>query len=241
MQFLQFLCNKNLCLWQRLGILSDRSHLGWGWGSDWRIRNRSNRQTTGDYRTQQYHTTLLLSVNTTALRIFCGAKYTHHTFTPELEQKQTNIQVKSVINNTWEIPLTSSYAYRINIASSRGPPLNNCCPNKRNYKDYLQQINKKNPAGLLLCPLLPCFFPSWSWPLQDPTTQKHPRLDTADMGARQCSSPVDVTSLLHLAPPPTSLSPRPLLLQQQQHDTCGMGKLLWTKPAKKADDTGRWN
>ena len=29
--------------------------------------------------TRQYNTTLLLSVNTIALGIFCGTKYTHHT------------------------------------------------------------------------------------------------------------------------------------------------------------------
>ena len=40
-----------------------------------------------------------------------------------------------------------------------------------------------NHAGLLRCPLYrPVFLPSWHWPLQDPTPQKHPRLDTADMG-----------------------------------------------------------
>ena len=33
--------------------------------------------------TIQYNTTLLLSVNTLIARgMFCGAKYTHHTFTP---------------------------------------------------------------------------------------------------------------------------------------------------------------
>ena len=28
----------------------------------------------------------------------------------------------------------------------------------------------------------PVFFPSRSWPLQDPNHQKHPRLDSNDMG-----------------------------------------------------------
>ena len=35
------------------------------------------------YNTIQYNTTLLPSVNTLIARgMFCGAKYTHHTFTP---------------------------------------------------------------------------------------------------------------------------------------------------------------
>ena len=39
-----------------------------------------------------------------------------------------------------------------------------------------------NHADLLRCPLShSVFLPSWPWPLQDPTPQKHPRLDSADM------------------------------------------------------------
>ena len=37
------------------------------------------------------------------------------------------------------------------------PPLKNYCPNKSNYKNYLQQIKLINPAGLLRWPLSPCF------------------------------------------------------------------------------------
>ena len=36
-------------------------------------------------RTIQYNTTLLPSVNTIARRMFSGAKYTHHTFTPVIK------------------------------------------------------------------------------------------------------------------------------------------------------------
>ena len=50
--------------------------------------------------TLQCNTTLLPSVNTLARGMFCGAKYTHQTFTPiikiiKLQQQQINIQVKS--------------------------------------------------------------------------------------------------------------------------------------------------
>ena len=36
-------------------------------------------------RVLQYNTTLLPSVKTVALEMFCGAKYTHHTFTPVMK------------------------------------------------------------------------------------------------------------------------------------------------------------
>ena len=47
-----------------------------------------------DTYAMQYNTTVLLSVNTIALGMFCGAKYTHHTFMPttkiiKLQQQQT--------------------------------------------------------------------------------------------------------------------------------------------------------
>ena len=35
--------------------------------------------------TLQYNITLLPSVNTIALGMFCGAKYTHHTLTPVIK------------------------------------------------------------------------------------------------------------------------------------------------------------
>ena len=43
----------------------------------------------------QYNTTLLPSVNTLIARaMFCGAKYTHHTFTPTIKHLITTIANK---------------------------------------------------------------------------------------------------------------------------------------------------
>ena len=54
-----------------------------------------------------------------------------------------------------------------------------------------------NHAGLLRClPYHPVFLLLWPWPLQDPTSQKHPRLGSADMGVGPVHLPLDVTSLL---------------------------------------------
>ena len=39
-----------------------------------------------------------------------------------------------------------------------------------------------NRAGLLRCPLPPCFPPIMTLTVQDPAHQKHPRLDSADVG-----------------------------------------------------------
>ena len=36
-----------------------------------------------------FYTALLPSVSTVALGMFCGAKYTHHTFTPIIKHKIT--------------------------------------------------------------------------------------------------------------------------------------------------------
>ena len=36
---------------------------------------------------EPYNTTLLPSVNTIALGMFCGARYTHHTFTPIIKHQ----------------------------------------------------------------------------------------------------------------------------------------------------------
>ena len=47
----------------------------------------------------QYYTTLLPGVGTSALGMFCGAKYTHHTFTPVIKHlyiiTAANIRIKS--------------------------------------------------------------------------------------------------------------------------------------------------
>ena len=66
----------------------------------------------------QYNITLLPSVNTLIARgIFCGAKYTHHTFTPIIKHLITTTAnkhpgKKSFIDKEQEkIPLASSCAY----------------------------------------------------------------------------------------------------------------------------------
>ena len=93
-------------------------------------------------------------------------------------------------------------AYHIKIASSRISLLENYCSDKRNYKMYLWQWTR--PAYSAAHYLRNVFAPIM--PLAPPRSyapQKHPRLDSTDMGMGQCSSPVDVTSLLHLASTPT--------------------------------------
>ena len=48
------------------------------------------------YSQVQYNTTLLPSVNTIALGMFCGAKYIHHTLTPIIKHyTTTNIKHRS--------------------------------------------------------------------------------------------------------------------------------------------------
>ena len=91
--------------------------------------------------------TLLPSVNTLIAReMFCGAKHTHHTFTPIVKHLITTTANKYAgktpfrdknMKNPTGIKLCISHE----IATSRGPPLKSECPNKSNYKNYLQQIN----------------------------------------------------------------------------------------------------
>ena len=94
----------------------------------------------------QYNITLLPSVNIIAQGMFCGSKYTHHTFTPiikniKLQQQQINILVKSFIDKNMKDPTGIKLCISHKIATSWGPPLKSYCPNKNNYKNYLQQIN----------------------------------------------------------------------------------------------------
>ena len=94
-----------------------------------------------------YNTSLLPSVNTLIARgMFCGAKYTHHTFTPILKHLITTTAnkhpgKKSFIDKNMKTPTGIKLCISHKIAASRGPPLKRYCPSKRNYKNYLQQIN----------------------------------------------------------------------------------------------------
>ena len=94
-----------------------------------------------------YNTTLLPSVNTVIARgMFCGAKYTHHTFTPIIKHLITtkvnkHPGKKSFIDKNMKNPTGIKLGISHKIATSRGPPLKSYCPNKSNYKNYLQQIN----------------------------------------------------------------------------------------------------
>ena len=63
----------------------------------------------------------------------------------------------------------------------------------------LQQTKLINPASLLRCPPSPRFPPIVTLTLHHPTPQKHPRLDSADMGLVQLAGRRHY-SLLHLAP-----------------------------------------
>ena len=95
---------------------------------------------------QAYNITLLPSVSTLIARgMFCGAKYTRHTFTPIIKHLITTTAnkhpgKKSFIDknmkNTTGIMLCISHK----IATSRRPPLKSYCPNKSNYKNYRQRI-----------------------------------------------------------------------------------------------------
>ena len=53
----------------------------------------------------QYNTALLLSANTTALEMFCGAKYTPHAFTPIIKEHLNYYNSKHRGENS----LTSKY------------------------------------------------------------------------------------------------------------------------------------
>ena len=78
--------------------------------------------------------------------LFCGAKFTHHTSTPIIKHLITTTAnkhpgKKSFIDKNMKNPTGIKLCISHKIATSRGPPLKSCCPNKSNYKNYLQQIN----------------------------------------------------------------------------------------------------
>ena len=58
--------------------------------------------------------TLLPSVSAVVLGMFCGAKYTHHTFMPVVKHETTTASgKKSFLKNAWEIQLTWYQAVQI--------------------------------------------------------------------------------------------------------------------------------
>ena len=77
--------------------------------------------------------------------MFCGAKYTHHTFTPIIKHLITTANKhpgkKTFIDKNMKGPTGIKLCISPKIAASRGPPLKSYCPNKSSYKNYLQQIN----------------------------------------------------------------------------------------------------
>ena len=83
------------------------------------------------------------SVNTLIARgMFCGAKYTHHTFTPIIKHLITTTAnkhpgKKSFIDKNMTNPTGIKLCISHKIATSRGTPLKSYCPNKSNYKKYL--------------------------------------------------------------------------------------------------------
>ena len=83
------------------------------------------------------------------------------------------------------------------IATSRGPPLKGYCPNKSDYKNYLQQINEPRRFTPLATITLTSAR-SYALRTSPPGLSSHGSGPSA-------SSPIDVTSLLHPAHP----SPRP--------------------------------
>ena len=95
----------------------------------------------------QYNITLLPSVKTLITRgMFCGGKYTHHTFTPIIKHLITTTAnkhpgKKSFIDKNMKNPTGIKLGISHKIATSRGPALKSYCPNKSSYKNYLQQIN----------------------------------------------------------------------------------------------------
>ena len=81
------------------------------------------------------YTTLLPSVNTIALEMFCGAKYTRHTFTPVTEHGGKMSLIKKYVRNQTDTK-------HIKIASLQGLLHKSVCPNKSDYKNYLHQITR---------------------------------------------------------------------------------------------------
>ena len=78
--------------------------------------------------------------------MFCGGKYTHHTFTPIIKHLITtkankHPAKKSFIDKNMKNPTGIKLCISHKTAVSRGPPLKIYCPNKSSYKNYLQQIN----------------------------------------------------------------------------------------------------
>ena len=73
--------------------------------------------------------------------MFCGAKYTHHTFTPIIKHLITTTAnkhpgKKSFTDKNMKNPTSTKLCISQNkIATSRGPPLKSYCPNKSNYKN----------------------------------------------------------------------------------------------------------
>ena len=78
--------------------------------------------------------------------MFCGAKYTHHTFTPIIKHLITTTAnkhpgKKSFININIKNPTGIKLCISLKLPLPEDPPLKSYCPNKSNYKYYLQQIN----------------------------------------------------------------------------------------------------
>ena len=111
------------------------------------IQSTSHFQGTVHIHTIIYNTTLLPSVSILIARgMFCGAKYTHHTFTLVIKHLITTTAnkhpcKKSCIDENMTNPTGIKLCISHKIATSRGPPLKSYRPNKSNYKNYLQQIN----------------------------------------------------------------------------------------------------
>ena len=94
--------------------------------------------------TIQCNTTLLQSVNTIAREMFCGAKYTHHTFTPIIKHLITTTVNKHPAKKSFiDKNMRKSHCIKLCISHKikLPPPLKNYCPNKSNYKNDLQHIN----------------------------------------------------------------------------------------------------
>ena len=121
--------------------------------------------------------------------MFCGAKYTHHTFTPIIKHLITTTVNKHPAKKSFiDKNMRKSHCIKLCISHKikLPPPLKNYCPNKSNYKNYLQQINPLTP---------PVYSPGHYHP--DPSKI----LRTKNIIA--CKLAI---SLLHPAPPPPFLS-----------------------------------
>ena len=96
----------------------------------------------------QYNKTLLPSVNILIARgMFCSAKCTHHTITPIINHLITTTTANkhpgknSFIDKNMKNPTGIKLCISHKISTSREPPHKIYCPNKSDYKNYLQQIN----------------------------------------------------------------------------------------------------